>query len=51
MILRLTVLTMLLALFAMGFSSLVESRQRMPGIGTASAGCLDRGVICIRPAG
>ncbi len=46
--LRLAVLCSLFALFAFGFSELVESKQRVPGIGTASAGCLDRGMVCGR---
>lgn len=43
---RLAVLCSLLVLFAFGFSELVESKQHIPGIGVASAGCLDRGMVC-----
>jgi len=46
---RVAVLCSLLALFAYGFSELVESHQHIPGIGVASAGCLDRGMVCAKP--
>ncbi|WP_427025927.1 hypothetical protein ACP4J4_08460 [Aureimonas ureilytica] len=46
--LRLAIVCSLFALFAFGFSELVESKQRVPGIGVASAGCLDRGMVCVK---
>ncbi len=49
MVLRLTIVSSLFALFAFGFAELVESRQGVPGIGVANAGCLDRGMVCIKP--
>lgn len=48
--LRLAILCSLFALFALGFSELVESKQHVPGIGTANAACFDRGMVCRKPA-
>jgi hypothetical protein len=49
MLFRLAILCSLFALFAFGFSELVETKQHVPGIGVASAGCLDRGIVCGKP--
>lgn len=50
MVLRLSILTCLMALFALGFSSLVQSELRRDGPMAASAGCYDQGAVCARPS-
>ncbi|MBB3949364.1 hypothetical protein [Aureimonas jatrophae] len=46
MIIRLSVLTLLMALFAVGFSSLVRLDRPVSGPIVASGDCLDTGLVC-----
>jgi hypothetical protein len=45
-IIRLSVLTLLMALFAVGFSSLVRLDRPVSGPIVASGDCLDTGLVC-----
>ncbi len=47
MILRLSLVTTLMAVFAVGLSTLVEMDGRQDAL-RASAGCHDRGAVCVR---
>ncbi|WP_156418025.1 hypothetical protein [Aureimonas sp. AU4] len=46
MIIRLSVLTALMALFAVGFSSLVRIERPSSGPVFAKGDCLDTGLVC-----
>lgn len=47
MVLRLAVLTLLLAIFAFGFSTLVHSNNESRRLAsTPFSGCYDQGVVC-----
>lgn len=49
MIVRLSVVTSLLALFAVSFSTLVERDRHGHGmVSTVSQGCYDQGAVCVR---
>ncbi len=50
MIVRLSIVTSLLALFAISFSTLVERDRHSHGAGiaTVSQGCYDQGAVCVR---
>ncbi|MBB3934527.1 hypothetical protein [Aureimonas phyllosphaerae] len=49
MIVRLSVVTSLLALFAVSFSTLVErDRAAHSPVATVSQGCYDQGAVCVR---
>ncbi len=50
MLVRLSIVTSLLALFALSFSTLVEHDRRGHGAmaTTVSHGCYDQGAICVR---
>ncbi|WP_168990457.1 hypothetical protein [Aureimonas flava] len=49
MLVRLSVVTSLMALFALSFSTLVEQDRHGHGMmATASHGCFDQGAVCVR---
>ncbi|WP_156420904.1 hypothetical protein [Aureimonas sp. AU22] len=49
MIVRLSIVTSLMALFAISFSTLVEQDRQSHGpLATATQGCYDRGAVCVR---
>ena len=49
MIVRLSIVTSLMALFAISFSTLVEQDRHVHGsFATVSHGCFDQGAVCVR---
>ncbi len=49
MIVRLSIVTSLMALFALSFSALVSmDRQAQGPFATAAQGCFEKGAVCVR---